>query len=371
MEQEGHNSVEAQAEKHEWQIENAEEVVPNGWRVTYSGGGLDVPQSWAFYDGKKLLVVDPGGELPVETVQDKLSIRGVARSLARSGETPKINAIRELAEKYDTEVGAVLLTHGDADHTNNIENISDASAPIHVGKKGNWSVMSPEKQFAVGRVKMRQSKYTGGQVGELGVRDVGFQIVATMLNNQRSTLPRGAHRAAKKHEIGQRLEEHPQFYETEAGRLEVLHLPGHAPEEVGFYLPEQKLAITGDILATSKPEQADRLNLFLAEANVYDALASLQKLRELEIEKLYPAHGSPVIGQEKIQEYLGRVEADARGIIERTLKFHEENPTATIQQLRPKVFTKEWQRKGMAPRSEETWILSILRDRPVEDKGVG
>lgn len=366
MEHEGTNPAENQAEKHEWDIENAEEVVPNGWRLTYPGAGVDVPQSWAFYDGEGLLVIDPGGELPVETPQDKMSLRGVARQIYRTTETPKIDAVRELERRYETKVKRVLLTHADADHTNEIEYISDQSAPIHVGKKGNWAVMSPEKQFAVGRVKMRQSPHTGGQVGELNMRDTGFQIIATLINNQRSTLPRGAHRAAKKHEIGQRLQEHPDFYETEAGQLEVLRLPGHAPEEVGFYLPDEKLAIVGDIVATSKPDQAERLGIFLPEANVYQALDSLQKLRELDVEKLYPAHGPPILGREQVREHLRRMDEDARGLIERTLKFHEENPNLTVQQLRPKVFTKDWQREGMVVRSQETWILSILRDRAVE-----
>ncbi len=358
---------ELQRERHDWNIHNAEEVVPDGWRLTYPESKLDVPQSWVFKSNEGLLVIDPGGELPIESASDHASLRGVARTIAGSPETPKINAVRELEQKYDAEVSGILLTHGDADHHNNIEQVSDDTMPVFVGKRGHWAVLSPEKQFTATRVNMDKSELTDYRSSKtLLARDVGFQASARFINNPRSTIVQGPHRAAKKREFAKRLQDFPESFETDSGQLEVVPLPGHAPEEVGFYLANEKLMIVGDLIGTSKPDQADRINLFLAEANVYDAIDSLKRLQEIEIERLYPAHGPPLIGQESIHAHLETLIHAAESLIGRINDMHAQHPDATVQELSQLVFTKDWARRGLVVQSQESWIFSALRDRPNE-----
>lgn len=351
-------------EKRGWEIEHAEEVIPDGWRLTYPGAGLDVPESWAFYNGEELVVIDPGGEMPVETPADKNSLRGFARAVTRTAKTPKLDALHELEKKYETKVGAILLTHGDADHQNDIEYASEPEAPVYVGKKGRWSVLSPEKQFIATRVNMDKSSLTGNKSSRvLFGRDVGFQTTAHLINNQRSTNFPGPQRAARKRVLAKRLRDFPESFDTNAGKLKVVALPGHAPEEVGFYLPDQKIMITGDLIGTSKAGQSGRMNLFLGEANVYDAITSLKTLEQMDIERLYPAHGPPIVGQDAVHEHLSRVRADAEALVQHILDLREQYPKMTVQKLCPLVFTAEWKREGMVVQSQETWIWSALKDK--------
>lgn len=349
--------------------ENVREVFPGGFRVVKGATTLDVPESWVFYDGEGLYVLDPGGELPVESRDDEVSLKPLAALATGSKESPKISAVRKLTERFHAPIKGVLLTHGDADHTNNIENISEPDTPIFIGRKGWWSTLSPEKQFAAGRINLKKSIHTGGQpgqlvgdAGDLNLRDIGFQVVAEAMNNPRG----GRMRHEKKQALAKRFQDYPESFMLPEATIEVVATPGHAPEEVGFYVPEQKIFIGGDLLTTSKAEQSGRMNLFLPEANVYEALSTINKLRALDIEQYYPAHGDPIIGREAVQTFFDTVQQDAQRIIEKTKALHQQSPSLLVGQLRPRVFTPDLARKGMAPRSEETWILSILRDNPQE-----
>lgn len=346
-------------------IEGATEVFPGGWRLTKSETVLDVPESWVFFDGQGLLVLDPGGELPIASRDDEVSLKPLVAQLTRSQENRKLAAVKALEAHYGVPVKGILLTHGDADHTNNIENISAEPIPIYVGKKGWWSTLSPETQFAAGKVMMQKSPHTGGtpgtlsgDAGDLVFRDIGFQAFAEAMNNPRG----GRMRHEKKQALAARFQEYPESFALPDTKLEVVPLPGHAPEEVGFYIPDQRIFIGGDLLVTSKVEQSQRLNLFLPEANVFSALASLQRLRQMDIEQYYPAHGDVVTGREAIQSWIDALATDAKRIIDRTQAEHRQHPHATVRQLRPLVFTNDLRRAGMSPRSEETWILSVLRD---------
>lgn len=76
------------------------------------------------------------------------------------------------------------------------------------------------------------------------------------------------------------------------GPLSVIHAPGHTPGEVAFYEPSRKILFSGD----SVVEREGRLTLPAARyaANLEQAVASLSRLRALEIELLLPGHGVPV-----------------------------------------------------------------------------
>jgi glyoxylase-like metal-dependent hydrolase (beta-lactamase superfamily II) len=76
------------------------------------------------------------------------------------------------------------------------------------------------------------------------------------------------------------------------GSLTVLHVPGHTPGEVAFYLPTRKILFSGD----SVVEQKGRLTLPGARfaSNMGQAVQSLARLRSLDVELLLPGHGVPV-----------------------------------------------------------------------------
>ena len=76
------------------------------------------------------------------------------------------------------------------------------------------------------------------------------------------------------------------------GPLTVLHLPGHTPGEVAFYEPARKILFSGD----SVVEHEGRLTLPAPKvaSNLEQAIRSLDRLRDLDIELLLPGHGLPV-----------------------------------------------------------------------------
>ncbi|MGP8159082.1 MAG: MBL fold metallo-hydrolase [Thermoplasmata archaeon] len=79
----------------------------------------------------------------------------------------------------------------------------------------------------------------------------------------------------------------------QVGPLRVVHAPGHTPGEVAFYHPARKVLFSGD----SVVERNGRLTLPAAKyaANLDQAVRSLARLRELDVEVLLPGHGVPVM----------------------------------------------------------------------------
>jgi glyoxylase-like metal-dependent hydrolase (beta-lactamase superfamily II) len=79
----------------------------------------------------------------------------------------------------------------------------------------------------------------------------------------------------------------------QVGPLRVVHAPGHTPGEVAFYHPGRKILFSGD----SVVERDGRLTLPAAKyaANLDQAVRSLARLRDLDVEVLLPGHGVPVM----------------------------------------------------------------------------
>ncbi len=341
------------------EIRHVEQVVPGGFRVTWVESTADVPESWAFADDEgHLLVIDPGGEIPPATESGTHPVRDLMQQMPGVGGEHKIAAIRQLAQETNSEVSAVLLTHGDADHTNNIEQITDTSAPIYIGRQGRWSVLSPEKQFTASVMNMRKSRLTGNEAGELPLRDLGLQVLGRAIGNER-TSDDPVERHARKAAMAERFQDFPETFSYHGGEIRPIALPGHAPEETGFYLPEYKTLIMGDLITTSKPARATRANLFLTEANAHDALQTLQAISRLDLERLYVAHGPPLLGAEVIRTHLDQMIGWLSEHIERIERLHTDQPQLTTGQIARAVFGREMV-DGFVEREAETYVYATL-----------
>ncbi len=64
----------------------------------------------------------------------------------------------------------------------------------------------------------------------------------------------------------------------------LLYLPGHTDGEIGVFIPEERLAFTGDNVFY-------KLQAFLHEADPFAWLQSLKKIEELDVDYIVPGHG--------------------------------------------------------------------------------
>ncbi len=79
----------------------------------------------------------------------------------------------------------------------------------------------------------------------------------------------------------------PQTLKSDSYTFQVLHTPGHSPDHISLYEPEQKWAFSGDLLLWGPTREV------YVDVQVYDALNSLQRLSELDIDIIFPGHGPP------------------------------------------------------------------------------
>ncbi len=87
-----------------------------------------------------------------------------------------------------------------------------------------------------------------------------------------------------------------------AGGLEVVHLPGHTPGNIGLYARERGVMFTGDTLMNVI---GLRLPLSMSTHDPEQAKRSVKRLAEFDFEIALPGHGNPVLGRasEKIREW--------------------------------------------------------------------
>ena len=66
----------------------------------------------------------------------------------------------------------------------------------------------------------------------------------------------------------------------------LLHLPGHTSCQTAVHVPEERVVFTGDnIFCRSKT--------FVQEADPWEWLASLERIRDLDVDTIVPGHGEP------------------------------------------------------------------------------
>lgn len=78
---------------------------------------------------------------------------------------------------------------------------------------------------------------------------------------------------------------------TKSFSFEVIHTPGHTPGSVCLYDAEKKILFSGDTLFENSVGRTD-----LHGGNKEQLLASLHRISELQVEYLFPGHGTPKIG---------------------------------------------------------------------------
>ena len=111
---------------------------------------------------------------------------------------------------------------------------------------------------------------------------------------------------------------------TDQGELVALHTPGHTQEHLSFVWPSRKGVFVGDLLLGA----GDTTWVAEYPGCVADYLRSLDLVRALDQEVLYPAHGEPL---ENPREAIDRFAEHRRGRIEQVRRAMSDHPESDIE----------------------------------------
>jgi len=119
--------------------------------------------------------------------------------------------------------------------------------------------------------------------------------------------------------------------ETDAGRLVAVHTPGHTEDHLCFHWPGRNALFAGDLLLG----EGDTTWVAEYPGCVADYLDSLARLRKLELDVIYPAHGSPL---EDPPAALDRFENHRRERIRQVEEALAHRPDADLDDLLDMVY---------------------------------
>jgi glyoxylase-like metal-dependent hydrolase (beta-lactamase superfamily II) len=111
--------------------------------------------------------------------------------------------------------------------------------------------------------------------------------------------------------------------------LEALHTPGHAANHLCFFLEEERVLFTGDLILNGMTTVVSPQN----GGDMTQYLASLERLKKLRISRICPGHGDVVEEPKaKIEEYLAHRTMREKQIL-RALKDGPSRITDIVQRI--------------------------------------
>jgi len=119
--------------------------------------------------------------------------------------------------------------------------------------------------------------------------------------------------------------------QTDAGELVAVDTPGHARHHLAFHWPVRRALFAGDLLLGA----GDTVWVGEYPGCVADYLESLEKVRGLDLDVIYPAHGPPI---EAPALAIDRFERHRRERIRQMEATLAERPDATVDELRDSIY---------------------------------
>ena len=134
--------------------------------------------------------------------------------------------------------------------------------------------------------------------------------------------------------------------ETDEGVLIAVRMPGHTADHLCFHWPERDALFAGDLLLG----EGDTTWVAEYPGCVADYLESLARLRNYDLDIIYPTHGPPLANP---RDALDRFEAHRRSRIERVREALAEHPDADEDELLDAVYgdTVATEMRGAAQKS--------------------
>lgn len=121
-------------------------------------------------------------------------------------------------------------------------------------------------------------------------------------------------------------------------KAQVVFLPGHTPDEIGFWIPKEKVLILGDLINIVEHKDGEviyKLVLNTSQSDLDQALESLKKMKQIKERKiikkqvpeiLFTAHSAPVRGKENVQKAFDQLISKANNYKALARNFVRENP---------------------------------------------
>lgn len=114
--------------------------------------------------------------------------------------------------------------------------------------------------------------------------------------------------------------------------IKVLFPAAHSPDDVCFWLPREKVIISGDLFDTKRGNPFAPVLIF-PSANLNHCLKILEYFIVLEPEIFCPGHGDPIIGKQKVIHYFNRILDRAKEYKAKTVKFLKQRPKANFYEI--------------------------------------
>jgi glyoxylase-like metal-dependent hydrolase (beta-lactamase superfamily II) len=182
-------------------------------------------------------------------------------------------------------------------------------------------------------------------------RRLGSMAVgAVLLTHSHADHEAGAERFAARHQT--RVLRHPELADGDVVRVAsssvtALHTPGHAPDHLCFWLPDDRVLFTGDLILGRGSSMVS-----YPEGDVAAYLRSLERIAALEPRVLFPGHWDPVSdAASKIDEYHRHRLERERLLVDEL----RQGGAGTAQELTLRVYAAELEADSrLAPAAEMT-----------------
>ncbi|MCJ7838389.1 MAG: MBL fold metallo-hydrolase, partial [Burkholderiales bacterium] len=162
----------------------------------------------------------------------------------------------------------------------------------------------------------------------------------------------------------ERVPAHGERIEVAGCTLRVIHAPGHASNQLCYFLEEEKLLFTGDHIM-----QGSTVVINPPDGDMRVYLDSLRQLQGEDIDWFAPGHGFLM---DKTQEVLERLLIHRLERENKVLKALREAGTATLEQLVPAVYDDVSTRLyAVASRSLLAHLLKLGSEGRAQETGAG
>ncbi len=183
------------------------------------------------------------------------------------------------------DIKHILVTHAHVDHVGGLKEIQTAtSASVWVHRLDAPFVRRGEP-----------TPYPDTSELELFDRGMG-RLIASFVGDEQPAAP-----------VHHEVEEGDVLNEIREG-LRVVHLPGHSPGQVGFWLPEERILLGGDVMMHLLPWL--HLPLGAYTPDMAEAKRSIVKAAALKPRSVGVGHGAPLIGnaEAKLAQFAAKLQ---------------------------------------------------------------